>query len=124
MPALFSRAGSLQSSGERRDQVGFLFFEHRAEVEHNMVVFDARDDRSDRTTAKTLFEFGGGMAFAADVKDWSAKTLRWSGASAGKRFALDEFDFYSCGRQIRAKFFQEAVSTRGKFRCGSAKHSE
>jgi hypothetical protein len=75
---------SLQGSGEGSDQVRFLVFEHRAKVDYNLVIFDARDDGDRRAAAKALFKMGGGMAFAADVKHWSAKALRWRRTTAGE----------------------------------------
>ena len=75
----------MQSSGKRSNQVRFLVFKDRSKVNHNVIIFDARDDGNSSAATKSPFQIGGRMAFAANVKDGTAKALCWSGASARQR---------------------------------------
>src|SRR5256885_9805017 len=90
---LFSGDRSLQSGGKRSNQVRFLVLKDRSKVNHDVIIFDARDDGNSSAATKTPSQIGGRMAFAANVKDGTAKALRWSGAAARQRFTRGQFDF-------------------------------
>jgi len=70
----------LQSGGQRCNQIWFLVLKDRSKVNHNVIIFDARDDGNSSAATKAPFQIGGRVAFAANVKDGTAKALllEWS----------------------------------------------